>query len=241
MFRRLLTIGAVLTALLLVGGIACGDDDGSVNGSGAPTETQASDVPPDPLDVGDPTELPPGLPGTPPDIEANEAREPERSDLDRSAALNMIGRYQTGVGLCEDERILMTSPLISPSQSYSSGNVVVIGGSQWVAFRAHLANWDGAKWVTIASQSWKAQEVPLQGSEVVAGADFYIFDTGQFGPGVEGFPITADGYYAVWLDYYWYGNEHVAAGYTRDWGRVQEFRYGDYNVELRGFCRYPPF
>ena len=219
-------------------------DSGSVrdtagNGDAVDIEEVLGRRPEDP--ASEPASFSAALTDAPAAAEDLAAQQPEDGMLERlSHGTNMTGPVVPGEGNCEDSRIWITPPNVSPSvQDYSRNNTLVIGGSQWVAFKAHLARWDGAQWVDIASQAWKAKEVALQGDPAIN--SYFDLDTGAWGTGGGPFAITQNGYYAIFFEYYWYGNDYVSAGYTSDWGFLREFRYGAYNLGALGYCQYPAF
>lgn len=158
-----------------------------------------------------------------------------------AAAVGQTGPYITGEGICEPGRILATAALVSPSViSYSSGSTFVLGGSQRVGFRAHLARLDETRnvWVTVSSGNWKVRDAALQGE--IAVNSFLDLQTGQWGTGGTMFSIKQAGVYRVFYELYWYSNQYVRDGYLSDWASAhREYRYGGaYLQQAYGACRY---
>ncbi len=158
-----------------------------------------------------------------------------------ASAAGQTGPYITGEGLCEPGRILATSALVSPSvDRYDSGGIFMVGGTQRVAFRAHLARLDEVRgqWVTVASGNWKARDAALQGEPAVNW--FLDLQTGQWGPGGTVFPITRAGVYRIFYELYWYPNQFVREGYLTDWASAhREYRWGGaYLQQAYAACRY---
>jgi hypothetical protein len=110
----------------------------------------------------------------------------------------------------------------------------IVGGGQWVAFRANLARWNSSlrRWTPYASSSWKAQLVSWGFSD----DSWYEYDTRRSGvPGATVFNVTQSGYYAVYYNLYWFANE--ATGASSDAASAvnhHDLRSGGYG----SYCRY---
>ena len=155
-----------------------------------------------------------------------------------ASAAGMTGPYISGEGSCDFGRIIASPPQISASvQSYSSGTTFVVGGSQTIAFRAHLAKWTGSKWVEVAVGSWKRKDVALQGDPSINW--YYDLTTRTWGTGGTHFQINQAGYYKVYFDLYWYANQYVSSGSLTVWASAhRELRTNAYDLGAYEYCRY---
>ena len=151
------------------------------------------------------------------------------------AASGVIGHYAGSEATCFNGRIAVTSPTMAPSvaANFGSDGSLVVGGYQWVAYRAHLVRWDGSRWVIDTSGPWMMKRA----SGITFGTwDFYNSQTGQWGDGSTTFAINVSGYYKVTAEYYWYATSVVGSGYDYGWAAAQfDHRVGGGSAE---WCRY---
>ena len=151
------------------------------------------------------------------------------------AATGVVGHVAGSEATCLSGQIGVTSPTIAPSVAANFGNdgSLVVGGYQWVAYRAHLVAWDGYRWVIDASGPWLWQRA---GGVTFGTWDFYNSATGQWGDGSTYFNINRSGYYKVTAEYYWHPTSIVGSGYDYAWATGQfDHRVGGGAVD---WCQY---
>ena len=87
------------------------------------------------------------------------------------------------------------------------------GAPQWVAFKSHVARWNGTtrQWVIVASSDWKSTTA----TEISGTSDtWWNFRTGRWESGATTFSIRMRGYYTVWAEYLWYRHYGDPGGYV---------------------------
>ena len=159
-------------------------------------------------------------------------------------AWGTTGEYKGGEAVCDPAFIYAKPPVMRPVQPSSIGSTSLLNGSQRIAFRAHLARWNGSRWVTVASGSWKAKDIALSGDYSVSFSDdsFYDYATGTVG-GTTAFRIGLTGgyYYKVWYDLYWFAipGTNVGSGGLPVWavGHIDR-RANVYDLGYHRNCRY---
>jgi hypothetical protein len=147
-----------------------------------------------------------------------------------SAATNPVGNHNRPEVTCDPlpGKIHVDPPMVS-SVPLSSGNVVTIGGwtgggnhPQWVGVRVWLLRWDAgtARWsYTDQNGDGYYDHGPLLQIKVLS--DGNLFDGSWWNAdarrpiasGDSFFSIRYTGYYRVNVEYFWYADEYVGAGY----------------------------
>ena len=111
-------------------------------------------------------------------------------------------------------------------QVQSVAAVPTTSNGQYVAHRALLFRWTGQAWQHAATGAWLWARAAT-GSPAET---WQTFDTGR--PGSTAFTASTGSYYAVAVQYYWYGNGDVASGSDYQWAQHQDMA-GPSN----GYCK----
>lgn len=137
--------------------------------------------------------------------------------------------FETPDAWCGITAITAGAPTMAPKATAG-----IVGGSQWVAFRANLARWNSStrQWVSYASSSWKVRNA----SWGYYPDEWYEYDTRRDGVlGANVFDITQSGYYRVYYSLYWFANEATGASSDAVWAaNHHDLRTGGYGF----YCRY---
>ena len=127
----------------------------------------------------------------------------------------LVGSYNPVQATCfVGSQVMVTSPTMTPSREVVilPDGTIVTDPPQWVAFRAHVAKWNGAAWGHAALGDWKAARVTHAGNNL---ADtWWNLRTNQWEAGTTSFSVYVSGYYRVYAEYYWYGDYGYPSGYT---------------------------
>lgn len=245
MTRRPVTTGAVAVMLSIALASCSGSPQGTGQGSTQPTQSERATLPPGqppgPPGSEDPSSgLPVAPPSPPADLE-RPAAEGDGTEVDAIGS-GTVGGYTSSGAFCLADQMFVGHPLLFASDTYRDLELAsgVIGGSQLVAYRAHVAKWDGSKWSIVASDPWRARSVPFASAADQPNSPWYNFDTRRSDdPGASQFVINQNGYYAVWMQYYWYGSQKRdgTSGYTTDWGTTI-FEGRDGSNRVLDYCSY---
>jgi hypothetical protein len=139
-------------------------------------------------------------------------------------ASGVTGGFSAGSGYCwanenggYGNRILATSPIISPAETNS-----IVGGSQLVGFFVTLQRWNGSAWAL-------SQVSNLYTKQAAWGFDdgtWYSWETRSWTNGLTQFPIRTAGFYRLKYDYYWFNANETITGHTSSlsWG-LRDDRY----------------
>src|SRR5262249_54957217 len=108
-------------------------------------------------------------------------------------------QFETPEATCQPRSILALPPVLYPTGQggWDGGSSLTMNGAEGIAFRAHLAQVIGGKWVTIKSGNWKYKQVALSGDASVSYSEnwFYDFSLRSWGSGNTAFSITQPGTY----------------------------------------------
>jgi hypothetical protein len=138
-------------------------------------------------------------------------------------AAGNAGPATAGWGYCSSSTtILVSVPSIEPARQLYGSTSLFGTPSQWVAFRANLARWNGTAWVAERYGTWyvgKANTSSAYGLSQTTWTDL----SGRPIPSAIGFDNLAAGtwqaptYYKVWYDFYWYADEFRPDGSASAW------------------------
>jgi hypothetical protein len=147
---------------------------------------------------------------------------------------NGVGKYFAGVARCQQGKIFVHQPEISPAQPD--------GVSQMVAFRTHLTEWvPYVGWRTVASDVWKTGRVTsyptgayswttLDGRSVSPTTTFTIYKLGLY---------NAPVFYRVFTEYHWYADQYHHQGSTKGWNPHQDDRLSYMDQSTYELCKFP--
>jgi hypothetical protein len=149
---------------------------------------------------------------------------------------NNIGTYAAGRARCDASQIWVHPPVMGEAQPLG-----IVGGSQQVAFRSHLAQLvPGVGWRTVSSGVWKTTRVnsygvtggwtTLSGQPVYGSMYFH-----NLSAGTNQNPVR----YRVFTEYYWYADQNRHAGSTSAWNPHEEGRGSFWDQKTYEHCKYP--
>jgi len=170
-----------------------------------------------------------------------------------AAASNPVGNHSRAEVTCDalPGRMLVHLPMVS-SVPISSANQFTVGGwtgggthPQWVGVRVWLLRWDArtARWAyTDQNNDGYLDHGPLLQVKVLS--DGNLFDSTwwnadakrSIAPGDTQLAIRYSGHYKVNVEYFWYADAYVGAGY--DVLDSQSHLYEQFTVVSKPYCTY---